>query len=66
MKDFIDQELAVGDRVVHGVGGRGGGLSGPYKVVGFTEQMVKIDYKRAWRKEDYSLVAPHCLVKVAP
>lgn len=64
MKDFIGGELREGDTVVHGVGGRSGGLSGPYKVLGFTDQMVKIDNKKPWRKVSHSLVAPHCLVKV--
>jgi hypothetical protein len=64
MEDYVGQRLAVGDRVVHGVSGRNGGLSGPYTVQGFTAQMVRITNKKPWRKVDYTLVAPHCLVKV--
>lgn len=64
MKDFINQELHVGELVVHAVGARGGGLSGPHRIVGFTAQMVKIDQKKPWRKEPYSLVAPHCCVRL--
>lgn len=42
MKDYIGQPLSQGDRVVHGVGGRYGGLSGPYFVHSFTPKMVRI------------------------
>lgn len=42
MKDFIGQELSVGDRVVHGVGGRYGGLDGPYYIHSFSPKQVRI------------------------
>ncbi len=63
MKDFVGQELNVGDKIVHGVGGRGGGLSGPYIVASFTPKMVRV--KRVGSTSEYSsCVPPHNLVKV--
>lgn len=63
MKDFIGQELSVGDKIVHGVGGRGGGLSGPYLVASFTPKMVRV--RRVGSTSEYtSVVPPHNLVKV--
>lgn len=41
MKDFIGQDLNVGDRVVHG-SVVSGGLAGPYFVTAFTPKMVKV------------------------
>lgn len=66
--DFIGQPLAVGDRVVHGVGGRRGGLTGPYYVHSFTAAMVRTVRRRADlpepAREVATAVSPHCLVKV--
>jgi hypothetical protein len=42
MKDFLGRILVVGDKVVHGVGGRYGGLDGPYYIDSFTPKMVRI------------------------
>lgn len=42
MLDFLKRKLEVGHTVVHGVGGRYAGLSGPYKIMAFTPKMVKI------------------------
>lgn len=47
MKDFVNRSITVGDTVVHGVGGRFGGLSGPYDVIGLTLKMVRIS-KVTW------------------
>jgi len=63
MKDYIQQDLQVGDRVVHGVGGRYGGLSGPYYVHSFTPKMVRISSKPDAEKA-YSCVPSGNLVKV--
>lgn len=40
MRDFLGQELAVGDSVVHAKTGPYGGLSGPYRIEGFTTVFV--------------------------
>lgn len=61
--DFIDQPLAVGDRVVHGVGGRYAGLSGPYYVHSFTPKMVRIA-RQPYAEKHYSIVPSSNLVKV--
>lgn len=65
MQDYIKQPLAVDDRVVHGVGGRYGGLGGPYWVHSFSPQMVRL--KRAEHHDvHFKTVPPSNLVKVAP
>ncbi len=53
----------VGDRVVHGVGGRRGGLTGPFYVHSFTAEMVRIARKRGGETHD-RIVSPYCLAKV--
>lgn len=63
MKDFIGQDLNVGDRVVHGVGGRSGGLSGPYIVHSFSPKQVRIARKKTADTVS-SCVPSHNLVKV--
>lgn len=60
MKDFVKQDLQVGDSVVHGVGGRSGGLSGPHKIHSFTAKMVRIRIGELRT----SVVPSHNLVKV--
>ena len=62
MKDFLKRDIGIGDTVVHGVGGRYGGLSGPYDVVGLTPKMVRIS-KKTWNGEP-STVSPKNLVVV--
>lgn len=42
MKDFLKRDLKVGDMVVHGVGGRYGGLDGPYYVHSFSPKQVRL------------------------
>ena len=66
MQDFVKQQLAVGDKVVHGVGGRSGGLSGPYFVHSFTPKMVRLSRKfNADGMASVSTIVPsHNLVKV--
>lgn len=63
MKDFLKRGITVGDTVVHGRGGMGGGLSGPYVVVGLTPMMVRIS-KKAWKGAS-KVVHPENLVVVA-
>ncbi len=41
MKDFLGNELSVGDKVVHG-SGVSGGLQGPYEILGITAKRVRI------------------------
>jgi hypothetical protein len=60
MKDFVDQELFIGDLVVEGGGSRRAGLHGPYVVVGFSEKMVKVRVNGA--HSPYR--APQSLVKL--
>lgn len=43
-KDFLNRPLTQGDRVIHGVGGRYAGLSGPYIIHSFTPKMVRLCY----------------------
>ncbi|KFI31552.1 hypothetical protein CDV50_02045 [Haematobacter massiliensis] len=62
MKDFLKRDIGIGDTVVHGVGGRYGGLSGPYDVVGLTPKMVRIGKRGS---ETSSVVLPNNLVVVA-
>lgn len=62
MQDFVGQQLAPGDKVVHGVGGRRGGLSGPFYVDSFTAKMVRI--KRRLDATYTTLSHPGNLVKV--
>lgn len=62
-KDFIGRPLNVEDRVVHGVGGRYAGLSGPYYVHSFTPKMVRIA-REPYAEKHYSIVPPSNLVKV--
>lgn len=65
MQDFVKQSLTEGDRVVHGVGGRCGGLSGPYLVHSFTPKMVRLS--RPGHPDLVSTTVPPAnLVKVAP
>ena len=64
MKDFIGQDLNVGDRVVHGVGGRYGGLDGPHFVHSFTAKMVRIARKPGEDAAIWSRVPSTNLVKV--
>lgn len=63
VKDFVGTELNVGDRVVHGVGGRYGGLSGPYFVHSFTPKMVRL--ARNIGGGVSTIVPPSNLAKVA-
>ena len=63
MKDFMKKDLSVGDLVVHGVGGRYAGLSGPYTIHSFTPKMVRIK-KVGSTAEFTSCVPSHNLVKV--
>jgi hypothetical protein len=49
MKDFLGQELNVGDNVIQ-VKGRSTGLFQKGKVTGFTSQYVSIEY---FRNKDY-------------
>lgn len=63
-RDYIGQPLNVGDRVVHGVGGRYGGLSGPYFVHSFTPKMVRV--VRSMDQEQRPGIVPSSnLVKVS-
>lgn len=62
MQDYVKQDLAVGDRVVHGVGGRSGGLSGPYTVHSFTPKMVRLSRSPVGAVS--TTVPPYNLVKV--
>lgn len=64
MKDFTKRELSVGDKVVHGVGGRYGGLDGPYWVLSFTPKMVRLTKENHAGAEVYKIVPPGNLVKV--
>lgn len=64
MKDFVGQSLIVGDRVVHGVGGRRGGLSGPYYVHSFTPKMVRLSRKWEVGAKPSTIVPASNLVKV--
>lgn len=64
MRDFLGKQLNVGDIVVHGVGGRYGGLSGPYVVHSFTPKMVRIMRVKATEPE--KTCPSYNLVKVAP
>lgn len=61
--DFIEQQLFQGDRVVHGVGGRYGGLTGPFYVHSFSRKMVRIA-KDPYADNHYSTVPSTNLVKV--
>lgn len=66
MQDYVGQQLNPGDRVVHGVGGRHGGLSGPYFVHSFTPKMVRLSrrYNADGMASVSTTVPPHNLVKV--
>lgn len=65
MKDFLGVVLTEGDTVVHGVGGRCGGLDGPYTIHSFTPKMVRLQ-RKGWKEGEWlKKVPPSNLVKVA-
>ncbi|PLP55524.1 hypothetical protein CYK37_29995 [Mesorhizobium loti] len=66
MKDYIGNVLAEGDRVVHGVGGRYGGLSGPYYVHSFTPKMVRLSRATGVGAQVSTTVPPTNLVRTNP
>lgn len=66
MKDFVGINLVEGDRVVHGVGGRYGGLSGPYYVHSFTPKMVRLSRSAGVEALVSTTVPPTNLVRVNP
>lgn len=62
MKDYVGHELAEGQHVVHGVGGRCGGLNGPYLVHSLSPKMVRL--QRPGREGVWKTVPPQNLVIV--
>lgn len=62
MRDYIGQNLKVGDRVVHARSGRGGGFTGKFYVHSFTTEMVRIS--RYNEPDPCSTVNRYNLVKV--
>jgi hypothetical protein len=65
MKDFLGQELAVGDFVLVGTpvnSGRGFALR---KIVKFSPKMVQLESGYTWRTRPTS-VYPQCVVKISP
>ena len=57
MKDFVGNELQIGDKVVYCRSRKNGMDMIKTVVVGFTEKMVKVEKLRSWDDKDYTVVA---------
>ena len=63
MRDFVGNELAIGDEVVYCRSRKNGMDMIKAKVIGFTDKMVKIDHRNSWTGKDYSIAAPgNCVI----
>lgn len=57
MKDFVGNELQIGDKVVYCRSRKNGMDMIKTVVVGFTEKMVKVEKLHSWGDKDYTVVA---------
>lgn len=63
MKDFLDKEIHVGDKIVYCRSRSGGFDMIKTDVLGFTEKMVKISETYSWSDKNYALACPaNCIV----
>lgn len=57
MKDFVGNELQIGDKVVYCRRRKSGMDMIKTVVLGFTEKMVKVEKLYSWSDKDYTVVA---------
>lgn len=63
MKDFVGNELQIGDKVVYCRSRKSGMDMIKTVVVGFTEKMVKVEKLQSWDDKDYTVVsASNCIL----
>ncbi len=63
MRDFIGNELAIGDDIIYCRSRKNGMDMIKTKVVGFTDKMVKVERFKSWSDKQYSLASPtNCVV----
>ena len=63
MRDFVGNELAIGDEIIYCRSRKNGMDMIKTKVVGFTDKMVKVERLRSWGDKPYSLASPsNCVV----
>lgn len=58
MKDFVGNELRIGDEIVYCRSRQNGMGMIQTKVVGFTEKMLKVEKLYSWSDKDYAVVSP--------
>lgn len=63
MKDYLDNDLHIGDKIVYCRATGSGFDLIKTEVMGFSEKMVKIPCEWNWRNKEYMTVAPHnCII----
>lgn len=56
MKDFVGNELRVGDKVVYACTRGSGTYMGVKEIIGFTEKMVKVKTDSYYHHREYDLI----------
>lgn len=67
MKDFVGNELHIGDEVVYACSRGRGIYMGIKKILGFTEKMLKVNPDYTYRNHQYDLAKPeNCVLFIKP